>query len=59
MSPSLPACADVPVGPEGARFVSGLVRPEEGLQTQESGDHPGAEEGGVPQTGEPAQESEI
>lgn len=52
-------CADVSVGPEGACIIPGLLRAEEGLQTQESGDCLGAEEGGVSQIGEPTQESEI
>ena len=50
---------DFTVGPEGACVLPGLLWAEEGLKTQEPGDHNGAEEGGVPQTGEPAQESKI
>lgn len=52
-------CTDVSVGPEGTCIISGLLRAEEGLQTQESGDRIRAEEGGMPQTGEPAKESKI
>lgn len=39
---------DVSIGPEGACVIPGLFRAEEGLKTKESGDHPGAKEGGVP-----------
>lgn len=56
--PSLPP-ADLPAGPEGARLLFGLLRPQEGLQAEEHGDRAGAEEGGVPQTGVPAQEGEL
>lgn len=51
--------ADVSVGSEGARLLPGLFRAEKRYQTQESGDCPGAEEGRVPETGEPTKESEI
>lgn len=50
---------DLPARLEGARVISGLLRPEEGLQTQESGNHFGAKEGGMPQAGKPPQEGEI
>lgn len=51
---TLSICADLPAGPEGACIIPGLLRAEKRLQTQESGDRPGAEERGVPQSGEPA-----
>lgn len=57
--PYLPAyggvcvCADVSVGPEGACIILGILRVEEGLQTEESGDYLGAKERGMPQTGKP------
>lgn len=49
---------DIFVGSEGARLIPGLGGFEEGLQTQKSGDFTGAEERGVHQTGDPAQEGE-
>lgn len=47
-------CSDLTVRPEGACVIPGLLWVEEGLQAEESGDHLGAEKGGVPQTGESA-----
>lgn len=47
---------DNSVGSEGEGFLSGLLHSEEGQPAEESGDRPGAEERGVRQTGEPAQE---
>lgn len=52
-SPDLFPSSDLSAGPERARIISGLLRPEEGLQTQESGDHFRAKEGGMPQAGKP------
>lgn len=49
---------DIFVGSEGARLITGLLGFEEGLQTQEPGDCARAEERGVHQTGESAQEGE-
>lgn len=43
-------------GFEGEGLFSGLLDSEEGQQAEESGNQPGAEERGVCQTGEPAQE---
>lgn len=47
---------DLGAGPEGEGLVSGLVHPEEGQPAEEPGDQHGAEERGVRQAGEPAQE---
>lgn len=47
---------DFGAGSEGEGLLSGLVHPEEGQPAEEPGDQPGAEERGVHQTGEPAQE---
>lgn len=47
---------DLGARPEGEGLLSGLVHPEEGQPAEEPGDQPGAEEGGVCQNGEPAQE---
>ena len=49
--------ADLSVGLEGACIIPGLLRSEERLQTQESGDCLGTEKGRMPQTGEPTEES--
>lgn len=57
--PYLSPSPDLSAGPEGARIISGLLRPEEGLQTQESGDHFRSKEGGMPQAGKPPQEGET
>lgn len=48
--------SDFGVGSEGESFLSGLLHREEGQPAEEPGDQPGAEERGVRQTGEPAQE---
>lgn len=48
--------SDFGVGPEGESFLSGLLHREEGQPTEKPGDQPGAEERGVRQAGEPAQE---
>lgn len=48
--------SDFGVGSEGEGFLSGLLHCEEGQPAEKSGDQPGAEERGVCQTGEPAQE---
>lgn len=50
----VPVCSDLTVGPEGACIIPGLLRPEKGLQAEESGNHLGAEKGGVPEIGKPA-----
>lgn len=52
-------CIDLSVGPKRACILPGLLGAEERLQTQESGDCLGAEEGRVPQAGESAKESEM
>lgn len=50
------AVSDLGAGPEGEGLLFGLVHPEEGQPAEEPGDQPGAEERGMRQTGQQAQE---